>query len=664
MSLTLMYITNNVDIALIAQKSGVDRIWVDMEYIGKEKRQGGLDTVKSHHTVDDVKKLRPHIFSSELMVRINPIHDATDAYCSTEEEIEQVISAGADVVMLPMFKTAEDVRFFLKLVGGRAKTVLLFETAESVENVDEILGVEGIDEVHIGLNDLHLAYKKDFMFELICDDTVKRLCEKFSKKGVKYGFGGIARVGYGMLPAEHIIAEHYNLGSSAAILSRGFCDANNVSDLDELEKIFMEGIKNIRLKEKEVAEYSQEQYAENLNVIKQKVFEIVSKKKQKFDAPAKKICMVTTVSLTMKSFVVEMAKYLHEKAGYDVTLICDTDEEFSKSLPDYLRYIPVKMARGIDFAALSSIRELKKIFKKEKFDLVQYSTPNASCYASIAAKAAKVPIRLYCQWGIRYVGLSGVSRKIFKIIEKLVCRNSTYVKSQSFKNRQFAIDEKLCKADKISVIGIGGTIGVDLKEYDIEKKASYRNEVREKLGIKQDDFVYGYIGRLNRDKGINELISAFRNIPEAKLLLVGSLGGNDFPDEENLKFAEECQDIIMTGHVPQNDVCKYIASFDILVHPTYREGFGKVIQEGMGMAVPIITTDIPGPSEVIEDGISGKLVPVKNSVALHKEMVALKDDEQRRIAYSRNGHKRATTYFERSVMLGNILEDYKKLLNS
>ena len=661
MSLTLMYITNNVDIALTAQKAGVDRIWVDMEYIGKEKRQGGLNTVKSHHTVDDVKKLRPHVTKSELMVRINPIHDATDAYCSTEEEIEQVIAAGADVIMLPMFKTSQDVEFFVKCVAGRAKTVLLFETAESVENVDSILEVDGIEEVHIGLNDLHLAHKKDFMFELICDGTVKKLCEKFRDKGVKYGFGGIARVGYGMLPAEHIIAEHYNMGSTAAILSRGFCDASNVPNLAELEGLFTEGIRNIRLKEKEVSEYSEEQFAQNLDVIKEKVSEIVAKKNQKPGEPAKKICMVTTVSLTMKSFVVEMAKYLHERAGYDITLICDNDDDFAKSLPEYLRYIPVKMARGIDFSALSSIKQLTEIFKREKFDLVQYATPNASFYASIASRLANVPIRLYCQWGIRYVGLSGLSRKIFKFLEKIVCMNSTYVKSQSFKNRQFAIDEKLCKAEKISVIGIGGTIGVDLKEYDIEKKSDYRNEIREKLGLSPDDFVFGFIGRLNRDKGVNELISAFKNIPDAKLLLVGSVGGNDTPEEDNLKFAKECENVIMTGHVPQSDVCKYIASFDVLVHPTYREGFGKVIQEGLGMAVPVITTDIPGPSEVIENDVSGKLVPAKDSVALHDEMVALKNDEQRRIKYSQNGHKRAVRFFERSVMLNNILEDYKKI---
>lgn len=276
-----MYITNNPVTAQIAQEAGVDRIWIDMEYIGKDERQGGMDTVKNHHTIDDIRKLRPIVTDAELMVRVNPLHTATADYCSSEDEINQAIEAGADVIMLPMFKTAGDVKEFVRYVNGRAKVQLLLETAEAAANIDSILEVPGIDEVHIGLNDLHLAYHMDFMFELICDDTVARICKKIKAKGIKYGFGGIARVGYGMLPAEHIIAEHYHLGSTAAILSRGFCDANIVKDPMEIESIFVEGVRNIRLKELEVAQYSEEQYLKNLDIIREKVSVIVANKKGK-----------------------------------------------------------------------------------------------------------------------------------------------------------------------------------------------------------------------------------------------------------------------------------------------------------------------------------------------------------------------------------------------
>ena len=128
--------------------------------------------------------------------------------------------------MLPMFRTAIDVEAFLKYVDNRVKTILLLETAEAVENLDDILNVESIDEIHIGLNDLHFAYKK-FIFELLSNGTVENIVKKIKAKGIKYGFGGIARVGHGYLPAELIIREHYRLGSTMAILSRGFCNANS-----------------------------------------------------------------------------------------------------------------------------------------------------------------------------------------------------------------------------------------------------------------------------------------------------------------------------------------------------------------------------------------------------------------------------------------------------
>lgn len=273
--LTLMYITNNPEVAQIAQKAGVDRIWVDMEYIGKEDRQGGMDTVKNHHTISDVEKLRPVVTTSKLMVRINPIHGKTGERLGTEEEIEQTLRAGADVIMLPYFKTVGEVKRFVHAVGGRATTMILVETNEAVDHLDEILDVPGIDEVHIGLNDLHLCRGQKFMFELICDGTVQQICDKVRAKGIKYGFGGIARIGLGMLPAEYVIAEHYALGSTAAILSRSFCAANTAKNPADVEKTFIDGVKNIRAKEVEVAQYSQEQYAENFREIARRVDAII-----------------------------------------------------------------------------------------------------------------------------------------------------------------------------------------------------------------------------------------------------------------------------------------------------------------------------------------------------------------------------------------------------
>ncbi len=251
MSLKLMYITNSPDVALIAEKCGVDRIFIDMEYIGKSDRQGGMNTVQNHHTVEDVINLRKVLTKAELMVRCNPVHDATSEYSSTEEEIDAVANAGADIIMLPFFKSADDVRRFVSAVNGRCKTYLLVETPEAKDNMDEILSVDGIDEIHIGLNDLSLGMGKKFMFELLTDGTVESLILKFKTKGIPYGFGGIAALGKGLIPAEMIIREHYRMGSGMAILSRSFCDTSQIEDLSQIEKIFSDGVKEIRKLEKE-----------------------------------------------------------------------------------------------------------------------------------------------------------------------------------------------------------------------------------------------------------------------------------------------------------------------------------------------------------------------------------------------------------------------------
>lgn len=275
MALTLMYITNRPEVALIAQKAGVDRIWIDMEHMGKEERQAGMNTVKSHHTIADIKRIRPYITTSELLVRVNPLHE------NSKREIEDTLVNGADIIMLPMFRTAQDAQTFVDYVDGRAKTILLVETAEAVDNIEDILRVQGIDEVHVGLNDLHLAYHKTFMFELLCDGTVERLSAVFREHGVRFGFGGIARIGHGDLPAEFIIGEHYRLGSKMAILSRGFCNANATLDMGDIENAFADGVLHIREKEAEIQRrFTQEDFVRNHALVEEKVLTIVKKKRE------------------------------------------------------------------------------------------------------------------------------------------------------------------------------------------------------------------------------------------------------------------------------------------------------------------------------------------------------------------------------------------------
>ena len=255
MALKLMYITNNPDVAQIAEDTGVDRIFVDMEYIGKDIRQGGMDTVQSHHTIQDIENIRGAVKKADVLVRCNPIHEATEAYSDSEEEINAVIDRGADYIMLPYFKTKEEVQKFLEIVGGRAKTVLLFETPEAADCVEQIVSMDGVDEAFVGLNDLSLGYHKKFMFELLADGTVEKLALQFRMRGIPFGFGGIAAVGKGLLPAERIIREHYRLFSQSVILSRSFCNTNQITDLNEIRDTFSEGVSKIRAVEESCKPY-------------------------------------------------------------------------------------------------------------------------------------------------------------------------------------------------------------------------------------------------------------------------------------------------------------------------------------------------------------------------------------------------------------------------
>ncbi len=274
MSLKLMYITNRPDVALIAEAAGVDRIFIDMEYIGKAARQGGMDSVQNHHTVEDVKNIRNVLTKSQLLVRVNPIHDATEEYCSSEEEINAVIEAGADIVMLPFFKRVEEVKKFIAYVDGRAKVLLLMETPEAAELADEIIAVPGIDEIHLGINDMSLGYGKTFMFELLADGTVESLCLKFKRAGIPYGFGGVASIGTGKLPAEVILKEHYRLGSSMVILSRSFCNVNKDTDLNYIREKFEIGVRSMRAFENEIAIHSR-YFEENEEAVAESVAQIV-----------------------------------------------------------------------------------------------------------------------------------------------------------------------------------------------------------------------------------------------------------------------------------------------------------------------------------------------------------------------------------------------------
>ena len=377
----------------------------------------------------------------------------------------------------------------------------------------------------------------------------------------------------------------------------------------------------------------------------------------------KKICFITTISITLEAFVLNTAKYLHEQGDYDITFICNPDDNFKEKLPEYINYIPLKMKRGIGLDGFKVMFKLYDIFKKEKFDIVQYSTPNASLYASIAAKLAKIKVRLYCQWGIRYVGFKGIKRKIFKLIEKNICNNSTWIEPDSFGNLEFSHNEKLYSNKKSSVIWNGSASGVDLQKFNIEKKEQWRNEIREKYNLEEEGII-GFIGRLDSDKGINELLQAFKNIIvnniKIKLIIVGGLDKPEGLNNELYEWAKNNLNVIFTGRV--NDVEKYYSAFDVFVLPSYREGFGSVVVEAEAMGVPVIVTDIPGPTDAMEKDKTGLVVKKADVESLQNAIKQLLENNKMRQEMGKEAVIFAREKFDSNKLFDYILNDRNRLI--
>lgn len=215
--LNLLFITKDIKLASICETSGVNYIMVDLEIEGKEARQAGKNTLISDHKIADVVNLRTVINKSELWVRINPISS------NSKKEIDDVISAGADALMLPMADDASTVSKFSNLVNGRAKRILLLETIPALVRASDICTRELVDGVHIGLNDMHIDGRLDFMFELMSSYILDSLSNLLKKRGIPFGIGGVAPISQkSLLSSRLIISQHARLGSNQVIMSRAF----------------------------------------------------------------------------------------------------------------------------------------------------------------------------------------------------------------------------------------------------------------------------------------------------------------------------------------------------------------------------------------------------------------------------------------------------------
>jgi len=327
-----------------------------------------------------------------------------------------------------------------------------------------------------------------------------------------------------------------------------------------------------------------------------------------------KICFINTLPRAYQFFLKPQMERLNRR-GFQLTFISSYDASLSSDFPKEYRYLVVPMKRGLDILHMPGlVRTYYRIFRKERFDLIQYSGPNAALYASLAGRMAQLPVRIYAQWGIRYVGYKGVARWTLKWVERLICRCSTIIEPDSHGNLDFSISEGLYPSDKGRVIWNGSACGVDFKKFDSAMKDEWRRACRISLGLPCEAFVLGFVGALRRDKGLNELLMATRSLegayPPQWLLLVGDKDLYATVDPGLRAWAEGSPRVIIVEPTP--DVPKYLSAMDLFVFPSYREGFGSVVIEAEAMGLPVIVTDIPGPVDAMRPGITGLTVRARD----------------------------------------------------
>jgi glycosyltransferase involved in cell wall biosynthesis len=351
-------------------------------------------------------------------------------------------------------------------------------------------------------------------------------------------------------------------------------------------------------------------------------------------------------------------------AGHEVVLISSGGEE-----AETLRAIPGVRFKEIDIPRkISPLRDLRALwqlflfFRRERFDIVHSTTPKAGMLCGIAGFLARVPVRLHTFTGQPWVELRGMVGFAARAGDWLTGHLDTFCYADSLSQRDFLVAEGICRADRIRVPGAGSLAGVDLARFDPGKWAATKDRTLHDLGIPAGCRVITFIGRLTRDKGINELLEAFRAISQhdtqCVLLLVGPGEDEDGTIRKNVRRKSDAR-VRAIGYSAEPE--RYLAVSDIFCLPSYREGFGNVVIEAAAMGVPSVGTSIVGLRDAIVDGETGLLVPPKDSASLARTIEALLADDARRQDMGRKARERAVSLFDARNINAAVLNEYHEV---
>lgn len=378
-----------------------------------------------------------------------------------------------------------------------------------------------------------------------------------------------------------------------------------------------------------------------------------------------KLVRITTIPESLDKLLEGQLRYMNQY--FEVIAISSPGEKlFEVAKKENVKVFGLEMTRKITpFKDLVAIGKLYKFLLKEKPAIVHTHTPKAGMVGMVAAKLANIPNRLHTVAGLPLMEARGLKRRILNLVEKFTYKIATKIYPNSNGLKEYILQHKFCKEDKIKVIGNGSSNGINIDYFDPkliseEQKKILKNE----LNIKNEDFVFIFIGRLVGDKGINELIEAFITIEaktEIKLILVGDFEDSLDPlKEKTKKTIQHSSNIILTGF--QKDVRPYLTIANCFVFPSYREGFPNVVMQAGAMGIPCIVSDINGCNEIISNYDNGLIVPSKNTEELAKTMELILTNSTIRLNLTINSRENLKKKYDQRLFWENLLSQYKSLL--
>lgn len=380
-----------------------------------------------------------------------------------------------------------------------------------------------------------------------------------------------------------------------------------------------------------------------------------------------KIIRTSTVAISLDYLLKGQLAFLN--TNYEVIAVSGNDEHLKAvAAREKVAIHSIPMQRNISpFKDLISLWQLYRFFRKEKPLIVHSITPKAGLLTMLAAYFAKVPIRIHTFTGLIFPSKSGLLKQILIAMDKILCYCATTIYPEGLGVRQDLIAYKVTKKP-LKVIANGNVNGIDITYFNTKLiSCEAKQSLKANLGITPEDFVFIFVGRLVGDKGINELVAAFKKISSVnegvKLILVGHFEAALDPlKQETIQQISANKNIIPVGF--QKDVRPFFAISHCFVFPSYREGFPNVVMQAGAMSLPSIVTNINGCNEIIMEGQNGTIVPVKNVDALGEAMLKMMADHTFRNTLQQNARSMIVNRFEQSVVWHAILKEYRKLENN